>query len=108
MLRIVAQRNVARQAVDVHVLSIDERTGYVGHLDEGPYSDTLAFNYIEQGSITPAAAFALTEAEAQSLIDDLYRAGLRPTDARGTAGQLDAMKAHLEDMRRLAGLGGAA
>ena len=39
--------------------------------------------------------------EAQKLIDTLYSVGLRPSAAAGSAGQLDAVKYHLEDMRQL-------
>jgi hypothetical protein len=40
--------------------------------------------------------------QAQSLIDALYDAGLRPSQAAGSSGQLEAVKYHLEDMRKLA------
>jgi len=44
---------------------------------------------------------------AQVLMDDLWGAGVRPTAGSGSAGQLAAMRAHLEDVRRLAfGRGG--
>ena len=45
--------------------------------------------------------FRLEYEEAQTLMDSLYEAGLRPRGAAGSAGQLDAVKYHLEDMRRL-------
>lgn len=38
---------------------------------------------------------------AQSLMDALWRAGLRPNNGEGSGAQATAMKAHLEDMRRL-------
>lgn len=44
----------------------------------------------------------ITRDEAQQLIDKLYEVGLRPSLAAGTAGQLEAVKYHLEDMRKLA------
>ena len=39
--------------------------------------------------------------EAQQLMDELYLAGIRPTQV-GTGGELEATKYHLEDMRTLA------
>jgi hypothetical protein len=39
--------------------------------------------------------------EAQLLMDNMWDAGVRPSQSVGTAGQLDATKYHLEDMRRL-------
>ena len=41
-------------------------------------------------------------AEAQTLMDDLWNAGLRPTEGAGSAGSLRATEAHLNDMRALA------
>lgn len=45
--------------------------------------------------------FRLEMAEAQLLMDDLWNAGLRPTEGHGSAGALAAVKYHLEDMRAL-------
>lgn len=42
----------------------------------------------------------LTKEEATELMDEMYRLGIRPTEV-GTAGQLAAVKYHLEDMRKL-------
>lgn len=53
------------------------------------------------GEIRPAF-LELDRDEAQSLMDRLYEVGLRPSLAAGTAGQLEAVKYHLEDMRKLA------
>lgn len=43
----------------------------------------------------------LTNDEAQLLADALYEAGIRPTGAAGSAGQLVAVLAHLGDMRAI-------
>ena len=40
--------------------------------------------------------------EAQTLMDDLWRAGLRPTEGAGSAGSLRATEKHLQDMRKIA------
>jgi hypothetical protein len=45
--------------------------------------------------------FHLTPQEAQSLMDGLWEAGVRPRDGAGSLAHVDAQKAHLEDMRRL-------
>ena len=39
--------------------------------------------------------------EAQEFMDSLYACGIRPSAATGSAGQLDSVKYHLEDMRKL-------
>lgn len=46
-------------------------------------------------------SFVLDREDAQRLIDDLWECGLRPSSGAGSAGQLSATQAHLEDMRRL-------
>ena len=38
----------------------------------------------------------------QSLMDELWRCGLRPTEGTGSAGALAATEKHLNDMRRVA------
>ena len=43
----------------------------------------------------------LSPEDAQMFIDELWRIGIRPTEGEGSAGQLGAIKAHLEDMRTL-------
>lgn len=39
--------------------------------------------------------------EARLLMDELWLAGVRPSEGMGSVGQLSAVQAHLEDMRRL-------
>lgn len=38
---------------------------------------------------------------AQVLMDDLWAAGLRPTEGSGSAGSLKATENHLNDMRKI-------
>lgn len=44
---------------------------------------------------------SLSESDAQQLMDALWKAGLRPRNGEGTLSHVEAMKAHLEDMRTL-------
>lgn len=60
----------------------------------------LEFSKVEPGAFTQPT-FQLTNEEAQDLIDDLWRCGLRPTEGTGSAGSLKATQNHLEDMRTL-------
>lgn len=39
--------------------------------------------------------------EAQVLMDELWRCGIRPSEGTGSAGALKAVENHLEDMRTL-------
>jgi hypothetical protein len=47
---------------------------------------------------------------AQGLMDELWKAGIRPTEGAGSAGSMAAALEHLKDMRRIAfhqlGIGG--
>ena len=55
---------------------------------------------VNQGiSIEPT--FSLSVEAAQILMDDLWQAGIRPTEGAGSAGAMAAVKYHLEDMRKL-------
>lgn len=42
-----------------------------------------------------------TREDLQGLMDELWHAGIRPSEGEGSSGQLAATRAHLEDMRRL-------
>ena len=44
----------------------------------------------------------INQETGQELMNSLWECGLRPAQAAGSAGQLDTMKAHLEDMRKVA------
>ncbi len=50
---------------------------------------------------TPPWFIRTSAMEAQSLMDRLWTAGLRPTEGAGSAGALDATQYHLEDIRKL-------
>jgi hypothetical protein len=53
----------------------------------------------EPGDYAEASAY-LSKHEAQRLVSELWAAGVRPEDW-GTEGQVQALSAHLEDMRTL-------
>jgi len=44
----------------------------------------------------------ISRTAAQTLIDDLWQAGFRPTEGSGSAGSLKATEKHLQDMRKIA------
>jgi len=47
------------------------------------------------------ACLHIEPSEAQELMDDLWRCGIRPTEGKGSAGQLSAVNEHLSDMRKI-------
>jgi hypothetical protein len=56
------------------------------------------------GSSHPGRFMQLDEGEAQLLLDELWRAGVRPTDQRdhGTTGHVKALEKHAEVMEAIA------
>lgn len=54
----------------------------------------------EDARIEAEPVLTLDPEVAVQLMDELWRAGVRPTEV-GTGGQLDAVRYHLEDMRRI-------
>lgn len=68
---------------------------------DGAYGRPLVFDQPVSQGISIEHTFSLSIESAQLLMDDLWQAGIRPAEGHGSAGQLAAMKYHLEDMRRL-------
>ncbi len=52
-------------------------------------------------TIAKESRIELENSAAQSLMDDLWKCGLRPTEGTGSAGSLAATQKHLGDMRAL-------
>lgn len=55
---------------------------------------------VEIGEIS-RPAFELDKDEAQDLMNALYQAGVRPTETFDQTSQIESIKYHLEDMRKL-------
>ena len=71
---------------------------------EGTFSvcTELKFERFDNGMAIPeSAGIALTERGAQSLMDELWNAGIRPASGEGSVGQIGATEKHLEDMRKI-------
>jgi hypothetical protein len=49
----------------------------------------------------PEPTLCIDMTAAQVLMDDLWRAGLRPTEGSGSAGSLAATERHLKDLQKL-------
>ncbi len=52
-------------------------------------------------AVTHRPMVTLRGPEAQLLMDDLWRAGIRPSEGTGSAGQLAAVQSHLQHMRHV-------
>lgn len=59
------------------------------------------FTKHESGSLVEPM-LQLKTGEAQQLMDELWRCGLRPTEGVGSAGSLLATQEHLSDLRKIA------
>lgn len=60
----------------------------------------ITMHEVEEGVQTQPFV-RLRPAEAQQLVDSLWRCGIRPTEAAGSAGSMAATEKHLEDMRKI-------
>ena len=87
-----------RRTIDFYLEKDDERDS------RGVTLIADSFRFREQGLYEPCGtpSFSIDMGIAQSLIDDLYRAGLRPSDVVPEGPALDATRKHLEDMRTIA------
>jgi hypothetical protein len=68
----------------------------------GNYAGVVTFDTLVPAGKPIEPAFRLAHEEAQELMDSLWAAGLRPTQAKSSAGQTEAIQRHLEDMRTIA------
>ena len=90
-LELRAGRSFCRNAIEICI--------YRG-VDTALHPDGT-FKQIDPVSMIPPIAGVLDMNAAQQLADDLYAAGIRPTEAAGSAGALSATQKHLDDMRKL-------
>jgi hypothetical protein len=64
----------------------------------------ITFEPWEPGTVvlrSDSSGLQLTRDDAQQLLNELWRVGMRPRDGAGSLAHVDAQRAHLEDMRRL-------
>ncbi len=90
---------------EIGFLLFSRQPGVIGE-ERDAYVTNVEFQTVEPGEGIPPGVeptFRLGPQDAQTLIDDLWRCGLRPSEGSGSAGALRAVEAHLEDMRRIVG-----
>lgn len=63
-------------------------------------AEPLVMKRTKRGQITEPCV-RLEQNEAQQIFDLLWREGYRPKDGSGNSGHIEALKYHLEDMRKL-------
>lgn len=76
------------------------------HLPDGRFEavTSLTIETLPPGSSHPGVSAQLNASEAQALLEELWKAGLRPRDARdyGTTGHVKALEKHAETMEAIA------
>ena len=71
-----------------------------GHTD---VMTTITTQTIEEGtSCPPEYGLLLDRTAIQDLLDQIIRAGFLPSDGVGSPAQVEAMKEHIKDLRRMA------
>lgn len=65
------------------------------------YGTSVTFE-VKNEFIQPDPTVRIDYDEAQVLMDDLWNAGLRPTEGSGSAGAMRRAELHIEDLRKIA------
>lgn len=88
-----------RDTIALYVANITTRDGQTVE----SIAEPLVFHELtdDERMVEPAPTLRLTPSDAQQLMDELWRTGIRPTEGAGSVGQLQATERHLEDMRML-------
>ena len=94
-LRVRVNKPIWTDSFEFLIGGFDERRKYISVADP-----VTMHEHAEGDLIEPT--FRLAKEEAQSLMDDLWHNGLRPTEGTGSAGSLKATQDHLGDMRKIA------
>jgi hypothetical protein len=95
-IRFFAQRNFRRNGIELRA-ALEHADGRVSVALPSVFQ-----TFEDAGAEWTPPLLTLEQDAAQSLMDELYSAGVRPTAGQGSAGQLDAVQRHLADMRTLA------
>src|SRR4030042_868144 len=97
-LDIQADRNIRRNCVDVF-LTMENTDGGLA------IAEPIVFRSLtseeRQACTWNRPTLELRYEDAQCLMDELWRCGLRPTEGSGSAGSLAATEKHLNDMRAI-------
>ena len=81
--------------------SIEVQLLFADFINGKPYvAKPLEFEPMEEGG-TARPTHSMFPQQAQELFNKLYAIGYRPTDGTGNTGHVEALKYHLEDMRKL-------
>lgn len=94
MAEVRCEREPWRDGIELLIL---EKRGH-----ETWVAERLVFKHLPEGNMIGEPTVRLKNQEAQMLIDELWRCGLRPSEGTGSAGSLAATERHLADMQKIA------
>lgn len=92
-LEFLVNRNVWADRIEM--MLVDKSLGKIS-------VGNLVMQTVEPNSLMGEPTVSLKPEAAQSLMDELWRVGLRPSEGSGSAGSLAATERHLADMQRIA------
>jgi hypothetical protein len=88
-----AQRNYSMNGFDLFLIA----PGDAGNVN---VATELVFTEVEQGMVWPPS-LAISRQAMQSLFDDLWNAGMRPSREDVSVGALQAAQAHIDSLKRI-------
>lgn len=94
--RIRAERELWGRRIELLFTCIDRDSGRLSVAQE------VIFKECADGELGGGPTISISSQDAQDLMDDLWRCGLRPTEGVGSIGQLAATERHLTDMQAIA------
>jgi len=98
-IEIRAEKPLYRNRIDLLLLAHGFSSGGGETLSVGR---SVAFELLPEDHVFGEPTVSLQMREAQMLMDELWRCGLRPSEGTGSAGSLAATQAHLKDMQTIA------
>lgn len=72
-----------------------------GDSERWAVAQKVEFRVLDSNAVETEPCISLSRDDAQAFMDELWSAGLRPTEGAGSAGSLAATERHLQDMRTL-------
>lgn len=94
-IEVRAERTMMRGTIDVMLIARSETPDMVA------IAQPVTFVERDADAYSPEPTMRLRMDEAQQLIDELWRCGMRPTEGTGSAGSLAATERHLKDMQSI-------
>lgn len=96
-----APLGIHETGISARWLGYSRAVGILIRMGDG-VATNITFEKLEPDTIIERPSLSIMPEQAQSLMDDLWTCGFRPTQGRQSEGVTEAQGRHLEDMRALA------